>query len=80
MSVLTIGDPHFQMSNMDEVKQFVKACLAHARETSPFRIVVLGDVLHDHERVRLETHWLILPTQPQSYRCPIRTVISGSAQ
>ena len=51
MSVLTIGDPHFQMSNMDEVKQFVKACLAHARETRPFRIVVLGDVLHDHERV-----------------------------
>jgi len=51
MSILTVGDPHFQMSNMDEVKAFVRACLAHARRTSPFRIVVLGDVLHDHERV-----------------------------
>lgn len=50
-TVLTIGDPHFQMSNMDEVKQFSKACLAHARATRPHRIVVLGDVLHDHERV-----------------------------
>lgn len=50
--VITIGDPHFQMSNMTEVKVFVQKCLEYAeRHKNLFAIVVLGDILHDHERV-----------------------------
>lgn len=54
-TIITIGDPHFQMSNMDEVKKFVTKCLAYVKkqkqEKTLYTIVVLGDVLHDHERV-----------------------------
>jgi len=51
MKILTIGDPHFQMNNLDEVKSFVKKCLQFAEKADIEGIVVLGDVLHDHERV-----------------------------
>jgi len=60
--VLVIGDPHFQMSNLKEVRRFVPLCLKYAEKsttrstTAPSRsewaaIVVLGDILHDHERL-----------------------------
>jgi len=52
-TIITIGDPHFQMSNMDEVKLFIQKCMAYVKEQKKnlYAIVVLGDVLHDHERV-----------------------------
>ena len=51
--IVTIGDPHFQMSNMDEVKIFIQKCIQHLKKQKEnlYAIVVLGDVLHDHERV-----------------------------
>jgi len=52
-TIIIIGDPHFQMSNMDEVKIFIQKCSAHVKKQKEnlYAIVVLGDVLHDHERV-----------------------------
>jgi DNA repair exonuclease SbcCD nuclease subunit len=52
-TIITIGDPHFQMNNMGEVKKFVQMCIAYVKrhERTLHAIVVLGDVLHDHERV-----------------------------
>ena len=52
-TIIIIGDPHFQMSNMGEVKIFIQKCIAHVKEQKEnlYAIVVLGDVLHDHERV-----------------------------
>ena len=54
-TILTIGDPHIQLSNMAEIKTFIQKCLAHVQHLRKnrllYRIVVLGDVLHDHERV-----------------------------
>ena len=52
-TIIIIGDPHFQMSNMDEVKIFIQRCIQHVKKQKEnlYAIVVLGDVLHDHERV-----------------------------
>jgi DNA repair exonuclease SbcCD nuclease subunit len=52
-TIIIIGDPHFQMSNMDEVKIFIQKCIVHLKKQKEnlYAIVVLGDVLHDHERV-----------------------------
>ena len=52
-TIIIIGDPHFQMSNMDEVKIFIQKCIVYVKKQKEnlYAIVVLGDVLHDHERV-----------------------------
>lgn len=52
-TIIIIGDPHFQMINMDEVKIFIQKCISYVKKQKEnlYAIVVLGDVLHDHERV-----------------------------
>lgn len=52
-TIIIIGDPHFQISNMGEVKIFIQKCIQHLKKQKEnlYAIVVLGDVLHDHERV-----------------------------
>lgn len=49
--VLVIGDPHFQISNLKEVRRFIPLCLEYATTSRWKAIVVLGDILHDHERL-----------------------------
>jgi DNA repair exonuclease SbcCD nuclease subunit len=49
--VLAIGDPHFQMKNLDTVAVFVERTLDAVRAHAPAFVVVLGDLLHDHEKV-----------------------------
>ena len=51
MKVITVGDPHFRVDNIPEVDMFIEKMEALAREESPDIIIILGDVLHTHERI-----------------------------
>ena len=48
---ICIGDPHFQISNIPEVEKFVDRCLSLTEERNPDFCVILGDILHTHERL-----------------------------
>jgi DNA repair exonuclease SbcCD nuclease subunit len=53
MNLLVIGDPHFRIDNMDESRVFVQELekyLATNHATFDY-IIVLGDVLHTHEKL-----------------------------
>ena len=50
-SVLFIGDPHFQISNIPEVELFLERITNLATQKQPDIIVIAGDVLHTHERL-----------------------------
>ena len=51
MKFLCIGDPHFQVSNIPEIEEFISKLIPLIKEKKPDIIVVLGDLLHTHERV-----------------------------
>ena len=51
VSILTIGDPHFKIDNMIEVELFIQQIIKIAIDKNPDFIVVLGDLLHTHERL-----------------------------
>lgn len=48
-TVLCIGDPHFQVSNIPEVELFIEHIINLATEKQPDLIIILGDLLHTHE-------------------------------
>lgn len=50
-TVLFIGDPHFQVSNIPEVELFIEKMTRLAEEKKPDLIVIAGDLLHTHERL-----------------------------
>jgi DNA repair exonuclease SbcCD nuclease subunit len=50
-TVLFIGDPHFQISNIPEVNMFIERMTILATEKTPDIIVIAGDLLHTHERL-----------------------------
>lgn len=50
-SVLFIGDPHFQISNIPEIELFMEKIINLATEKKPDIIVIAGDILHTHERL-----------------------------
>uniref|UniRef100_A0A6C0KS08 Calcineurin-like phosphoesterase domain-containing protein n=1 Tax=viral metagenome TaxID=1070528 RepID=A0A6C0KS08_9ZZZZ len=49
--ILCIGDPHFRVDNVIEIEEFVSKLLPLIDERKPDFIVVLGDLLHTHERL-----------------------------
>lgn len=51
--ILTIGDPHFMISNLDDVEIFIKRFIILVEEKNPDIIVILGDILHEHERLHI---------------------------
>lgn len=51
VSVLCIGDPHFQDSNMKDVLELIPKLVEHAKRLQPTFIVCLGDILHTHEKI-----------------------------
>jgi len=56
MNILLIGDPHFKINNTLESERFIKETLDYVnkeKDNIGF-IVVLGDVLHTHEKVHLQ--------------------------
>lgn len=51
MKAIVIGDPHFQTDNISEVTMFMDKIEELAKKESPDFIVILGDLLHTHERI-----------------------------
>lgn len=51
INIIAVGDPHFQVSNIPEVDLFISKIYDLALERSPDAIVILGDLLHTHEKV-----------------------------
>jgi hypothetical protein len=51
VTILTIGDPHFKITNIEDSKAFVEKCVLKAKEISPDAIVVLGDILDRHANI-----------------------------
>ena len=50
-TVLVVGDPHFQISNIPEVEMFIERMTSLAEEKQPDIILIAGDLLHTHERL-----------------------------
>ena len=50
-TILFIGDPHFQISNIQEVDLFLEKIINLATKKNPDIIVIAGDILHTHERL-----------------------------
>ncbi len=53
IKVLTIGDPHFKVDNVPESDEMVSKLVKLAQTVSPKFIVVLGDILHRHEKIHV---------------------------
>ena len=50
-SVIFIGDPHFQVSNIEDVEIFIEKITDLVSERKPDIVVIGGDLLHTHERL-----------------------------
>jgi DNA repair exonuclease SbcCD nuclease subunit len=53
LTVVAVGDPHFQTTNIPEVNMFIDRLEALCNELKPDLIVILGDLLHTHERLHV---------------------------
>ena len=50
-TVLAIGDPHIQLCNLPEVDILIARLVQLINSKDPDFVVLLGDILHDHERL-----------------------------
>ena len=53
MKVLCVGDPHFKVNNVPESDAMTEKLVALAKTIKPKIIVVLGDILHRHEKIHV---------------------------
>ncbi len=53
-TIICIGDPHFQTSNIPEVEVFMARLDAWLSTVCPALIVMLGDLLHTHENLHVD--------------------------
>jgi len=51
LKIICVGDPHIQVSNLQEFNIFMEKLILLCIEIKPDLIVVLGDTLHTHERL-----------------------------
>ncbi len=51
MLIAAIGDTHFRVDNISIVDTLIGELLKNLKEKNPDLIVLLGDILHDHERL-----------------------------
>ena len=49
--IVVIGDPHFKTSNIKDCNDFINKIENTCISENPYLIVILGDVLHEHERL-----------------------------
>lgn len=49
--IIAIGDPHIKIDNIPEFDMFVERVTELIRKTNPDLCIVLGDILHTHERL-----------------------------
>jgi hypothetical protein len=53
MKVIAVGDPHFKIDNIEEVNMFIERIEKLVLREQPNLIVILGDLLHTHERLHV---------------------------
>ena len=53
LTVVAVGDPHFQTTNIPEVNMFIDRLESMCKDLKPDLIVILGDLLHTHERLHV---------------------------
>jgi predicted phosphodiesterase len=53
LTILTIGDPHFQVDNPRETEELHEKVVQLIKEESPDHVIILGDTLHTHERIHV---------------------------
>ena len=51
LTFLCIGDPHFQENNQKQIDDLIDQTIQLTRETRPDFVVIMGDTLHNHEKV-----------------------------
>ena len=50
-SIIFIGDPHIQVTNIVEVELFMERIINLVTKKQPDIIIIAGDLLHTHERL-----------------------------
>lgn len=51
LKILAIGDVHFKVNNVPEIEEFIQKVIDVVIKHQPDLIVVLGDILHTHEKI-----------------------------
>ena len=51
MLIAAIGDTHFRVDNISIVDILIEEILKNLKQKKPDIIILLGDILHDHERL-----------------------------
>lgn len=59
VTTLVIGDPHFKARQELVCQSYIDRIVDIARQKQPTFIVILGDVLHTHETVKVQPHKLV---------------------
>ncbi len=54
MKILTLGDPHVTVSNLEESERLLQFTFEQAKLNEANRLVILGDTFHTHANVRVE--------------------------
>lgn len=70
LSCFVVGDIHFKHRSLDEGEKYCERLVSIAEEKEPDLIVLLGDILDDHEVIR---------TQPFNMACDLITSLSEIA-
>jgi predicted phosphodiesterase len=50
---LAIGDPHFQVNNVVNTEELIKKVSTLVKKVKPTFVVILGDLLHTHEKIHV---------------------------
>jgi len=53
ITVLAIGDPHFQVNNVTETEELISKINLVVEDLQPTFVVILGDLLHTHEKIHV---------------------------
>ena len=51
VTCLAIGDPHFMTSNVKDTEEYINKLTSLTKSLKPTFIVILGDLLHKHEKI-----------------------------
>lgn len=53
VTCLAIGDPHFQVNNVPDAQDLIKKVNHMVEQLNPTFVVILGDLLHTHEKIHV---------------------------
>lgn len=55
LEIFVIGDPHFKSKTSYRSDLYINGVLGHVQESDPDIVVILGDVLHDHDTTKVQS-------------------------